>query len=294
MPQPADITRIETELTTIYNRVQQILETEQTRLLQQGITRTNLTRLRTTIAAILDTTDQQTRTWLADRFPTIYLLGANTAADTVDPFALIHQRALQRLTADLFNDLLTATRYVRRDTKRFIREAAQLVADAKLREGRTAVQASRVLERIIAEHGIKGLTYRDGSRHTIGEYAEVAIRSTTARAYNEGTVNAAADSGIVWFECFDGPACGWLFHDDTETANGKIVTADEALSNPISHPNCRRSFGARPDLTTRTGTRSTTAAQNRDQGRFDARRQLAQRTARRPRTPRQPRTARTG
>jgi hypothetical protein len=29
-----------------------------------------------------------------------------------------------------------------------------------------------------------------------------------------------------------------------------VVSKDDALAHPIAHPNCRRSYGARPDITT--------------------------------------------
>lgn len=40
----------------------------------------------------------------------------------------------------------------------------------------------------------------------------------------------------------DGPECGWSTHEDPVKANGRIVTAEEAMSAARAHPNCRRSF----------------------------------------------------
>jgi hypothetical protein len=79
----------------------------------------------------------------------------------------------------------------------------------------------------------------------------MVLRTKSAVAYNAGTVNAGREHGVVWYEVFDGPHCGWDRHDSGDLAIGKIIRATEALMVPLAHPNCRRSFGARPDLSTR-------------------------------------------
>lgn len=294
MPQPAEVQQIADELIAEYQTVADIITRAQAELAANPARRRALVaRLRTDVNRALDGSDSQMRAWIVDRFPNIYLLGATSSAETlgtvVDPFALVHQAALKRMMSGLSRDLLQATRFVRRDTKRFVRESAQIVAEGKLREGETAVQAGKRLARLLDDRGIRGITYKDGSRHSIDEYSQMAIRTTTATAYNEGTVNAAREIGVELFECFDGPFCGWSFHDDTESANGKIVTGDEALGNSLSHANCRRSFGARPDLVSVDGAQSSVPdAQNADARAFE----LERATNRQPRQPRQPRTAR--
>lgn len=296
MPQPAEVTAIADELVDAYQAVADIIARAQTEFLANPTRRRALTaRLRGEVTAALDNADDQLRSWLVDRFPTVYLLGADTTAAslgfTVDPFALVHQSAIQRIVDDLFDDLLKATRFVRRDVKKFIGESAKLVAEAKLRDGETAIQAGRRLAAIIDEHGIKGITYADGSRHGIDEYSEMLLRTKTAVAYNEGTFNAASEAGIVFYEVFDGHGCGWSNHNDPDIANGQIVTEAEARANPISHPRCQRSFGARPDLTSRQGERSTTAAQRSDQKAFEIARAVS-RPTRQKRRPRQARVRR--
>lgn len=254
MPQPAEVQQIADELIAEYQTVADIITRAQAELAANPARRRALVaRLRTDVNRALDGSDAQMRAWIVDRFPNIYLLGATSSAETlgtvVDPFALVHQAALKRMMSGLTDDLLQATRFVRRDTKRFVRESAQIVAEGKLREGETAVQAGKRLANLLDDRGIRGITYKNGSRHSIDEYAQVAIRTTTATAYNEGTVNAAQAVGIELFECFDGSGCGLDGHDSFPLANGLIMTADEALANSLSHPNCTRAFGARPDLT---------------------------------------------
>ena len=54
---------------------------------------------------------------------------------------------------------------------------------------------------------------------------------------NHGTVVASRQAGVTHVEVSDG--------DDDEAcahANGQVWTLEEALANPVAHPNCTRSF----------------------------------------------------
>ncbi|MFF3919455.1 hypothetical protein ACFYZB_39715 [Streptomyces sp. NPDC001852] len=50
-------------------------------------------------------------------------------------------------------------------------------------------------------------------------------------------------------EVFDGADCGWTSHKDPDKAGGTLRAVEKAAQWPISHPRCRRAFGARPDVT---------------------------------------------
>ncbi len=229
--------------------------------------------------------DPHARQWIAHQLPDVYAQGALAgAADMGGDFtwSLISHDAVQNLAGTMHDEMLQATRHVNASTKALVRAVAQ---DAGLRtaiEGQTARQAATEMRRILAKQGIAAITYANGARHGLGEYAEMAIRTNTAKAYNYGVLNGAAQNGCVWWECLDGPDCGWSAHDSGELALGKIVTRDEALAFPISHPNCRRAFGARPDLTERPeGGRdsSVSAGQVAAQRAQDAARQAKQERA---------------
>lgn len=67
-------------------------------------------------------------------------------------------------------------------------------------------------------------------------------------AYNAGVLNRAQEVGVRYMEVFDGADCVWSSHKDTDKLNGTLRTVEEAATWPISHPRCRRAFGARPDV----------------------------------------------
>lgn len=62
-------------------------------------------------------------------------------------------------------------------------------------------------------------------------------RTETAIAYNSGAIASFKQNGISNVEVSDGDG-----DDECEEADGEIWTLDDALDNPIAHPNCVRSF----------------------------------------------------
>lgn len=238
-----------------------------------------LRELQQSIQRALAGLDQQTADWLAQRFPEAYALGASSAFEVAGGFVWTqdNREAVQRLAADVHSDLLKATRRVRRTTKALVRSIARDAGLQALLEGQTAVQAARTMARKLEANQISAITYSDGSVHGLKEYSEVAIRTKTAVAYNVGTLDHASAHGVAFFEVFDGPFCGWTYHDDPELALGMVVSKLDAESYPISHPNCRRSFGGRPDVADKAQAADLT--RNRDTEGSVTRAQVAAQTA---------------
>lgn len=270
-PRPASVSEATTALRQAYRDVWRMIVARQSELLadpRRAATAARLALLQAEVERELTALDRNAARWIRTNLAQVYATGGTVAAADIGgaPFVwnAAHREAFRIHAQDLYDDLLSATRYVRRDTKRFIREAARL-RSLYVTTGETAKAGGRQLARELADHGIAAVRYSNGARHGLQEYAEMAIRTKTAVAYNEGAIQQGEQDGINWYECFDGPGCGWTTHGSPDQALGKIVTADEARANPISHPNCRRSFGPRPDVTSkkeaRTAVRSVTDEQ---------------------------------
>ena len=200
--------------------------------------------------------DAATREWVQTQLVRPYAMGAAAgAAELSQPAAavwnMLPHEAISRMATDTLDDLLKATRFVRRTTKNLIRAIGRDQVLAKLTQGQTAVQAGRRMAKILEQRGIHAIRYADGSRHGLKEYAEMLIRTRTGQAYNLGTLEAQEALGVGFWECFDGANCGLTSHQDPVKALGRILDKDTALRYPLSHPNCRRSFGARPDIQTK-------------------------------------------
>lgn len=189
----------------------------------------------------------QTDEWTKRQLPGVYQAGGEHGSGEFT-WSQSHRDAAESLSRGLRRDLLAANTKTAQTTRELVRRVGRDRALAAAIEGKTAVQAGREMKRILKSHGIHSVVYSNGAKVGLGPYSQMAIRTATATAYNEGTVNAAEADGVLKFECFDGSQCGWARHDDTVKANGRIVSREEALEHPISHPQCRRAFEARPDL----------------------------------------------
>lgn len=285
MAQPPEVEFLASRLTEVYRSAQRQIDEQLAALGDDPKafrSRSRLSGLRRNVDALMEHVDAQARTWIENDLPRIYTLGSGGTWEQADIDAVIE------LGIDLFDDLLTASNGVRADVRALIRQGIEEATRGSVAAGKTAVQAARDAARSLAEQGIKAVTYRDGSRVSIGTYSEMAIRTKSAVAYNAGTLGANGD--VQFFEVFDGIGCGWGSHNDPDTAHGSIRSRAEAQAFPISHPRCRRSFSPRPDLnqaaTAAEGFGTTTPEQDRAQAIADEQRTKTQirRAARRSRS----------
>lgn len=220
---------------------QALLENDPT----QAVKVRRLKEMASRIYTVMDEVDDGIEYWAKSQFPQAYALGVQGQLGEM-VWTNLHQEATQRLAQDLFNDLLEATKGVRESTKGLIRNIARDEALQSTIAGGTAQQAGRAMRDKLAAEGIHAVQYVDGSRHSLTEYSEMAMRTKTAEAYNGGTLNAHPET--KYWEVFDGPTCGLSFHDDPTLASGLILERGDCEKYLISHPNCRRAFGPRPDI----------------------------------------------
>lgn len=269
MPQPAAVDQAAEELRRAYQEAWKRVLDEEIRLMTDPLQATKTRRLmemRREIEAEMDALDEQLGKISGRAVQKAYALGAEGPIR----FTGIHREAVQQMVQGLTNDLLKATQHVRDTTKTLIRQVARSEGLQKLIEGKTALGAAREMRKILEAHKIHAVVYADGSKHGLAEYANMQMRTTTAIAYNQGTLNSATEKGTLYFEVSDGTDCGWDGHEDSDKANGRIVHRDEAASHVISHPSCRRAFGGRPELRTASearkaeeGTKARAEAQRR-------------------------------
>lgn len=252
MPQPAALDVLQEPLLEAYRNAWRGVQAEQEALATNPLAyrrKLRLTEMQRRIEDTMGELDEKAGAWVSKQLPKAYLAGAAPGSPLADAaFSQINQEAVQRLAGNLFQELIQATQHVNDTTKRLVRAVAQDEALQKAIIGKTADQAAKEMRRLLEDKGIHAIRYADGSKHGLAEYTQVAMRTTTAKAYNSGTLGSAPEVGF--FEIFDGPSCGLSFHDDPTLALGLVVDRDTAEKFLISHPNCRRSFGPRPDITT--------------------------------------------
>ncbi|WP_432034053.1 hypothetical protein [Streptomyces antibioticus] len=208
------------------------------------------------ITAFRDRVDAEARAFVQRQLPWLYQQGAEAAATAIgSPFTWtqIHKDALQTLASDSYADLLRRSQEAGRMAEQFYRaarSAARIELPLLAVAGTTDRQAAKDLaNRLLADHQLAYVVYRNGARVPVRAWAEAATLAKSAVAYNAGTLNRAVEAGVRHVEVFDGFDCGWLTHTDLDKANGTIRSVEDAAGAPISHPRCRRAFGPRPDLT---------------------------------------------
>lgn len=280
MPQPVAVRRIADPLLKAYRDAWRTIIAEQNKiqaLLLDEKPDTNLAvrlrarraRLRQIQASIedalkgLDTTAEQ---WAAKQIPGIYAFGQADAAEAIGKiqgntvgysFTQADSKAVEQMATGIYHDLLAATDGVRKSTKALIRTVAKNQSLNAAITGGTPKQVARQVTKILAEKGISAVTYSNGARVGMADYAEMAIRTSSAKAYSQGSINTAASLDVTVWEVFDGPDCGLTYHDDPTLADGLIMDQLACETYIISHPNCVRAFGPRPDLAKADATWST-------------------------------------
>ncbi len=254
--------RLRADLHRVWARVTAEVETLEAAwpAISPAARRSRLVQLRAHLAALADAADEIAARHVLAGVRDAYLLGAHATALTVGTAVAttgVDLGAISALAADTHADLLQATNHMRQSSKDLIRTLARDHVLDRLYTGTPATAAGRDLAKALrlslGSEKVSAVIYRDGSRHGLGEYADMVVRTKTAEAYQVGGFNQADGFGVQFMEVMDGPTCGWASHDDTQLANGMILPLEEARAYPTSHPNCRRVTMARPDIKSLTG-----------------------------------------
>lgn len=260
MPQPKEVRSIADRAVARVDAAWSRVETAQQALLDQvAAGRTaGLARLLRQLAAAAAAVQELTRVMAEDLarvgIPAAYAAGAHSAAGLF-VWDGRHVDAVTALAQDTYDDLLRASREVGRTSarlQRLVRAAVAARLPAGARAGRSAADIGREIARDLERAGVSAITYRDGSRHGVREYADIVARARTAVAYNTGALAQIGREGFELVEVADGVGCGVRSHTDPEKAAGAVWTLVQAGSYPISHPRCQRSFHATTDTARRS------------------------------------------
>lgn len=247
MPQPAANDAIAGRLIDLYTEAHASLIDQLDAALTAGNRRTQVARLRELIRAneaITDALLTSTSDWLASSVPELHAAGAGAASDLIgSTFAWTapHVDAVNQLAGRVWTDIAANLLDVRADTRKALQDMVADATRASLLESRTATQAARTLAQHAAADGLWSVEYANGARHTIADYADSVIRTTTAEAYNQGSIEQCRTDEITHVEYVDGPGCHvGPGHDKGPLANGLVVALEDVVT--ISHPRCRRAL----------------------------------------------------
>lgn len=194
--------------------------------------------------------------WAAQDLPVAYRDGAQRAlrqagADiSLFRWTTDHQAAITALTATFYTDLIGRIQETVRRAQAFARTAQSAARDVTLGRNHAGIDSAR----LAADHPLSTIVYRNNARHPVKDWARSALTYQGVVTANHGAINTGTlDLQAAWFECVDGPECGFVSHQDTDHASGTIRSADDAAAYPVAHHGCIRQWIPRPDLNNRRG-----------------------------------------
>ncbi|ARX85636.1 phage minor capsid protein 2 [Streptomyces alboflavus] len=243
-------------------------------------------QLRRAAQAVVDELGKATQLDVFDAVAEAYNTGhraavAELGALSDDARALVKDRtpnaqAVDRLAQEAV-DVVTAThRSILRAVVDAFRAVVASVAATPLLGTGTRRQAVQDALRQFADRGIRAFVDKAGRRWSLPAYAEMAVRTATARATTEAHMRTLAEHGVDLVvvsdaprECplcrpwelqvltIGGPAGARTVEVEHAVEDGRMVpvrvagSLDEARAAGLQHPNCRHSVSAyTPGLTT--------------------------------------------
>lgn len=174
--------------------------------------------------------------------------------DIEGSFFKVNERKLNSLINSTVNDMKKAEHAVLRmsdDKYRKIIFDAQVYANAG---GTTYEKAVDMATRDFLSAGINCIEYKNGARHTISDYADMAIRTANKRAYLRGEGTKRAEWGIHTVivnkrgnPCpLCAPFCGMVLIDDVYSGgsakDGDYPLISTAMAAGFLHPRCQDIF----------------------------------------------------
>lgn len=190
---------------------------------------------------------------------------ARRLVDEITPGA----QAVDRLAHEAVEVVTATHRGILRAVVDAFRDVVARVTATPLLGTGTRRQATQDAMRQFADRGISGFTDRSGRRWRLTSYAEMAVRTSTARAAIEAHTRTLTEAGLDLVivsdaprECplcrpwegkllaIDGPDGRRTVEIEHATIDGKMLsvvvqgTLDEARRAGFQHPNCRHSVSA--------------------------------------------------
>lgn len=239
MSQPPAVADLSRSLRAAYQQAQEALDAELASIEANPARYARASRLRElqrSVQGMTDQLDEQARDWLSTSFPTAYAIGAQSVGEFA--WTQADRFAITQLAQDSFDDLLKATQHVDDTTKALVRALGKNAALLKETTGRTATAAGKRLAKLLESKGVGTVTYANGSKHGIGEYSDMLLRTVSAQAHNLGTLNFGSRTGTKYYEVGDGSDCGTVSHEDADKANRQIWPIEKCREFSLAHPRC--------------------------------------------------------
>lgn len=181
--------------------------------------------------------------------------GYKSSVKVKDSFFRINDRKLDALIKAVNNDFKKANQAVLRMTNDTYR---QVIFEASMYNNTGVMTSEEAIKKAVGQfetRGINSIEYSNGSRHKISNYARMAIRTASTRAYLQGNGEFRKKIGeTLVILSKHGTACelcqpweGKVLIDDVYSGgtkkDGKYPLLSSAMKQGLYHPNCRHALG---------------------------------------------------
>jgi hypothetical protein len=163
-------------------------------------------------------------------------------------FGGIHNDAAKVLADNLAGSLNDAAELVGRQVEDVFRSVGLKQTALGVLEGNTRLQVTKGIVDDLLHEGVTGFVDNAGRRWTLGNYAEMAARTTTREAASAGTANRMAELDLKLITISDHGTLTELckeYEGKTFALPGESVEGYETIDQlPPFHPNCEHTAGA--------------------------------------------------
>ncbi len=158
------------------------------------------------IMEILNQLDRDAAQWIQENIPKIYqqnytqvlayINKIGMQKDINPSFAQIHQRAIDIIAQNMYDNLRQATNYAGRRINDYYRRAALEAEAEKFTVGQTWQEMAKNLEQKLLSKGLTGFKDKLGREWRLDAYAEMVARTTTREIATVATINACQEFDI--------------------------------------------------------------------------------------------------
>ncbi|WP_027309351.1 phage minor capsid protein [Caloramator sp. ALD01] len=205
------------------------------------------------IMQILNQIDKDAAKWIQEVIPQVYqdnytqvlayINKVGMQKDIRPEFAQIHQRAIDVIAQNMYDNLRQATQFAGRKINDYYRQAALEVSAKKYSSGQTIKDMTKELQQKLLTQGLTGFKDKLGREWRLDRYAEMVARTTTAEIASVATLNTCEEAGIDLVKMTTHyPTC-----EKCAPLQGKVFSISgkdkrypklEDRYRPPVHPNC--------------------------------------------------------
>lgn len=158
------------------------------------------------IMQILNQIDKDAAKWIQEVIPQVYqdnytqvlayINKVGMQREIRPEFAQIHQRAIDVIAQNMYDNLRQATQFAGRRINDYYRQAALEASAKKYSSGQTVKDMTKELQQKLLTQGLTGFKDKLGREWRLDRYAEMVARTTTAEIASVATLNTCEEAGI--------------------------------------------------------------------------------------------------